>query len=177
MEFTLTDRGRRLAEVEIEQLEAMLDARLPDDYRRFLQENNGGSIEDGQFGKLVIEYFYGIHERDDVDDIYRVMDALRDEMPVEVIPIAHCAFGDKVCLAVSGPNRGRVYAWEHEGGAPVDDPWLALRGKMFPERYGDDSGSAERSLDWPERPDLTLVAEGFAALLSEFSYVHPNEGC
>lgn len=110
------------SESEINDFEQKWNINLPENYKNFLLENNGGRpAEDLTFpikndpplNLGVINFFYGINagEHNDLDKEMRVHE---DRVPKGFVPIAGDPMGNEICLAVSGEHEGEVYFWEHE---------------------------------------------------------------
>jgi hypothetical protein len=102
--------------------EALLGCRLPPEYRSFLQAHNGGAPDPSAFrppdgdeaGESEVEIFFFLTDKPVHESLARQFEWSRSEMPHHLIPIGEDAFGNRVCLAVRGPNAGRVYFWDHE---------------------------------------------------------------
>ncbi len=105
----------------IEALEASLGATLPEDYRNFLLEHNGGLVEpdvfevqgDPNVTKSSIQILHGIAPGD-YFDINKQISIFENRIPSGTIPIGHDPSGNLLCLAVSGPRAGTVYFWDHD---------------------------------------------------------------
>lgn len=116
--------GPSIDEVTVARFERRIGTRLPDDYRAFLLEHNGGKPKlrcftfadrKGPYTDGAIRAFAGLGEPEyyDLEKLYGTY--YEDgRVPGEVLPIAVDSFGNLVCLAVRGAHRGRVYFWDHE---------------------------------------------------------------
>jgi hypothetical protein len=165
----MTDSGPCVTEEALATLETKLQARLPAPYRRFLRKYNGGRPEPSYFQRFTLHTFYSVGLRAKMHDLLANQRRMRKWLPDEVIPIADDDFGNEICLAVRGKNRGKVYFWDHEGGPPDDDPWLRLRHLIY--REGDQPKEPLAKtirIDWPGHPDLTLIAGSFTEFLDSF---------
>ena len=102
-------------------MEAELGISLPEQYREFLLNHNGGYPEPDAFpihGNAsdehgLVHYFLSIHE----GDVYNLMSYVRrfeGRVPEDLLPIALDPGGDLIVLSILGANRGKVYFWEHE---------------------------------------------------------------
>jgi cell wall assembly regulator SMI1 len=111
----------------IRQAESRLGVTLPDDYKAFLREQNGGEpemnfLEGGDdIGGAHVRYFLsaGPNEVEDVDDLESTASAYwgpEHQLDPGVLPIGEDAFGNLICLKVSGEDYGAVYIWDHEKG-------------------------------------------------------------
>lgn len=109
-----------LAEDRLHRLETALGQRLPDDYRAFLIEHNGGQPEPSLFtiseeeGSDVVQEFLGLHDGPRFLQLDNTWADHREWMPETLLPIALDPGGNMVCLGVSGEERGAVYFWDHE---------------------------------------------------------------
>ena len=112
----------------IRQAESRLGVTLPDDYKSFLQQQNGGEPE-GNFleggddiGGAHVRYFLsagpnGIEGLEDLESVrweYSPDGNADYVLDPSVLPIAQDAFGNLICLKVSGEDYGAVYIWDHE---------------------------------------------------------------
>lgn len=113
-----------LQAADMERVEKRLGTRFPEDYRKFLLKFNGGHPEpcsfrfkgaDGFENESLIGRFYAIHdEKDDNFETTHTFFKNNGRIPPNVAPIAYDPFGNRVCISLSGPDRGTVYFWDHE---------------------------------------------------------------
>ena len=102
--------------------EKSLGITLPDDYKQFLLQNNGGypseelvfTLDDSQ---SVLSHFYTLGLP--TDDILSLEECLKQfvvtrRIESNYLPIADDAFGNQLCLRLSGREHGQVYFWDHE---------------------------------------------------------------
>lgn len=105
---------------ELEAFEAELGEPLPEDYRRFLIECNGGYVS----GIAGVHHIGGLRP----EDLYSLQLAREnlqgDELriPLALLWIMDDNFGNAICLGLTGKHRGRVYLWDHEN-EPDPDEW------------------------------------------------------
>lgn len=104
----------------LEQVEKRLDIHLPDQYRQFLLKHNGGKPTPDLFkcangGSSFVHKFLAIHDGP-YDNFEQENSSFRANkaVPDNIIPIACDAFGNYVCLSVSGADIGALYFWNHE---------------------------------------------------------------
>ncbi|MGE3726260.1 MAG: SMI1/KNR4 family protein [Candidatus Sericytochromatia bacterium] len=142
-----------ISDKELERVERKLKITLPESYRRFLLEINGGGPKPNHFEtekSLGSEIFlYGITPHEEpisseygdllLENMNNVL-----EMPVGMITIASNIFGDEIFLSVSGPDNGSLYWWMHD----------------HPD-YSDEYGR-------PRRENLALIASDFEAFINSF---------
>jgi hypothetical protein len=115
--FEYPDGHRPATEQDVTHLEMAITAVLPADYRAFLLQHNGGYPKPSGFcnGQEVVNSFFGFCEKNNclLCNFYMT----RTVLPFDVIPIAGDPFGNYICLATSKPQAGKVFFWDHEGGA------------------------------------------------------------
>jgi hypothetical protein len=132
--YTFRNVSRPLTEADIEGFETNLGIRLPDGYRSFLREVNGGypqnegfSYGDGRSFMLQrlypltneIESYFNLHSLNHADC----------DAPSGFLVIGTSSFGDPVCLGVAPPNENKVVYLDHEERDPDkvdDDPMLGV---------------------------------------------------
>jgi cell wall assembly regulator SMI1 len=119
---TLTVNKPMTDEAHVVTLESRLKCSLPEDYREFLLQHNGGRPRERAFQfKLrtgvgtdsVVDWFLSIYDGE-FSNLEQVLDTFRDRLPSDVLPIARDPFGNLVLLGLGGKVRGKVYFWDHE---------------------------------------------------------------
>ena len=112
-----------LEEARLRQWEASEGISLPDDYRTFLLETNGGrpkqrcfdyADESGPYTDGAIQAFHGIHG-ETYNRLDKIAETSKAVVPGSFLPIASDSFGNSICLGISGPERGKVYFFDEEG--------------------------------------------------------------
>ncbi len=92
---------------------------LPNDYRYFILEHNGGRPEPRYYNfkeQLVgsdVHTFFGIYK----DPNYNLLCKLRDmgsRIPCDCFPVACDSCGNLICIVIKGSDRGKIYFWDHE---------------------------------------------------------------
>jgi ankyrin repeat protein len=155
---SIKQRGKKLTEKRLAQLEKKLGIRLPDSYRAFLLEYNGGTPEPNGLCRKrkknpteVCHYFLQVDSGRDHDDWSRLFEQMKDKeapvLPLRLAPIATDPFGNFFCISVSGKDAGKIYFWHHEESFIPDPPR-----KVVP----DDSG-------------ISLMADSFDDFLNQFA--------
>lgn len=99
---------------------------LPEQYKHFLRQHNGGRPVLGEFivpnwGDSIPNNFYGIGSGD-IYNIERCISSFGDVIPAEMIPIADDPGGNQICIGVVGSARGRIYFWAHDDWDDDDNP-------------------------------------------------------
>lgn len=106
-----------LDEKFLSSVEQFWQFKLPQDYRKFLLCYNGGypckTIFNFDDSSSVIDCFYGFMK----DFIKNILIKYRDigiRYPINTLPIGDDVFGNLILLSVKGPDRGKIYFWDHE---------------------------------------------------------------
>lgn len=128
--------GARVTEADISRYEHEFGYELPEDYRRFLVDVNGGrpSLERSVFrlreGRCTLMSLLGLSDLEDYENdlaaIQRITGDSRDDLPKEVIAIGF-VFHGLVLLVVDGPRRGEVWFLDtlnSDDDADVQDDWF-----------------------------------------------------
>lgn len=131
----MSDSGAPLTEEQISAYEARLGRPLPQDYRNFLLQHNGGYPDpsdfemqspfksDGDFG--TVDWFLGIDVSEPTLGLEYVLQTFADRIPPRLFPIARDPGGNLICLSSGGEDLGTVYFWDHEReseeGAPATE--------------------------------------------------------
>lgn len=124
MEPTWDDRYYPLDNLELEELEALIGAELPSDYREFVQKYGGASFGENiveikgiepvppNIGKAEFGTFYG--NKECKAKLLWYKHVLKDRMAENMIPIGNDLAGpNSFCLGVSGTDRDKVYMWDY----------------------------------------------------------------
>ncbi len=128
----ITERLSQIGATEqsIARLESELGFPLPDDYRRFLVDFNGGRPEPSGFlfetsegsSDSAIRYFFTL----DNDEYYGILENLRDykdRIPEGLMPIACDPFGNLVLIDLGAKAVGTIYFWDHEKESMEEPTW------------------------------------------------------
>lgn len=119
-----------LTERELRVFEERLGEPIPEPYRRFLLEHNGGKPdrkifrfvdEIGELRGDIISYFLAVNEGYP-EDIESTLERRRKRIPPDLFPIASTVCGDQVVIGSRGPRAGKVYYWDHELEAMPGEP-------------------------------------------------------
>lgn len=112
--------GSPTNEEAIQRLEKIISAKLPDDYRKFLLDHNGGRPKpDGvpvpkhPEKILPIMVFHGIAVDVETSCIDWNLEVMRNRLPDKMLPVATSDFGDLYCMDLSDKHYGYVYFWDH----------------------------------------------------------------
>ncbi|MDI1445706.1 SMI1/KNR4 family protein [Polyangium sp. 6x1] len=117
----ITDRGEPLSEQALQELEEKLGVRLPEPYRRFLQEYNGGrpdpdilDIAGAPFMGADVKEFFGLgREYESEDLLWNNEEWKRASLGDDVLAIARDSGGSLFGIVTEGEQRGRVYYFDY----------------------------------------------------------------
>jgi len=141
--------GPSLTALDLQEFEQRLGYLLPEEYKTFLLQYNGGTPIPNTY-KIVgwtepcslVNEFNGIIP-DQYNDIEENIELLEGRLPNGFIPIADDPGGSSLLLSVDKDTYGKVYYWDHE-----NEPY--------------DGG--ERLQDYP---NIFFVADSFSDLLDQ----------
>jgi hypothetical protein len=147
----MDERGPHVAEPAISAFEAELGTTLPEDYRAFLLDVNGGRtarshrvftmrMRKVREDETVLNSLNSLNDPDTQFDLATQWRWERQWLPREVIPVGYDGFGGTVVVVVAGPRRGQV--WFLDGADPRSE------------------GSNPR-VEWFEQRDVSKVADSF----------------
>lgn len=100
--------------------ESSLKERLPETYRQHLLKYNGGKWEPKCFvisdeeGESSVHSVYGLHSGPEYCRLDAAQKIFSDRVPKDLLAIASDAFGNQICLGISGKRREAIYFWDHE---------------------------------------------------------------
>lgn len=111
--------------------EKELGVSLPDEYRQFLLEHNGGTPVPAGFrvageGMSSVENLYGLNDGPDYQQLQEIGVIYRRRMPPGLLPIGDDPNGNVLCLGLAQACRGHVLFWDHERELPALDPISAM---------------------------------------------------
>ncbi|MGH3738914.1 MAG: SMI1/KNR4 family protein [Micromonosporaceae bacterium] len=108
--------GYRRREAPAQQAKlAELDQRtghtLPDDYRAFLAEGDGGRFQDNSEAAKTI---FGVGDVPDWADLWEVLEVYANRVPGWLLPVASDEYGNLFCVSLRDTDKGSVWFWDHE---------------------------------------------------------------
>jgi hypothetical protein len=147
----MNERGPRVGETAVAAFEAQLKAKLPDDYREFLLDVNGGQparshcvftmrMHKVREDQTVLNSLNSLDDPDDRFNLAVRWKRARAWLPSEVIPVGYDGSGGTVVVVITGPRRGQI--WFEDGLDPRPE------------------GSNPR-VEWFDRRDVSKIADSF----------------
>ena len=119
----ITDRLSPASETDLAALEASLGCRLPDDYRQFVLDCNGGHVggllwfygrtPTGEMVDAGIHHIGGLREESYLSLTW-ARDCHAGRIPDDLLWIMDDPFGNAICLCIRGESRGLIFFWDHE---------------------------------------------------------------
>lgn len=144
-------RGPVVDDVAVQAFEAVIGAKLPDDFRGFLLDVNGGRTGEDAAVFLVgrdqtnLNSLLSLNEPVDARDLATRNATIRADLPLELLLIGNDDGGSRVCLCIRGDHRGEV--------------WYLDTANRRPE-------GANPHVPWHARRDMTKLADSFAAFMA-----------
>jgi hypothetical protein len=142
-------RGPVVSESDIAAFEARFGWRLPDVYRRFLLEVNGGRLadENARFADGVVNMLLSLNAIEhEVDDLLATLLRTRRESPSpDLLPVGYDEGGAPILVVVAGDRRGEIWMENTSDPRPPD---------------------ANPRVDWWQRRDMWKLADSFEEFLS-----------
>lgn len=119
MEIINANQFGSLSQNRLEEFEKRIQSTLPQDYRDFLLQYNGGKPDPSFFWIVPekdgseIERFYGIHNQTWYS-LETYAGEQRYGLPPSMLPIANDGTSNFICLGISIQQYGEVYFIDHE---------------------------------------------------------------
>lgn len=104
----------------LDQLEDEVGLHLPDEYRRYLLQQDGGRLENNS---QAIKSFFGLGA--DVPEhrsMWAKLETYHDRLPPWLLPVASDAFGNLLAISLRPGDLGSIWFWDHEREAPEGEP-------------------------------------------------------
>jgi hypothetical protein len=145
----MEQRGPRVTDAQIRAFEQSYGHRLPDDYRQFLLDVNGGGpdIANCEFDQGVVNRLFSLDDtEDDSSDLATRANRERASLPSpDLLFIGHDDFSNSILLALAGEHRGEVWFMLTDDDVRPDD--------------------ANPRVLWHDRRDMRKVADSFEQFL------------
>jgi len=145
---TISERGPQVTGAQIAAFETAFGYKLPEDYRAFLLEVNGGqpAATNCEFSKGVVNNLFslenGDHEGSDLQ--VRAERARKDLPSPSLLFVGHDDGGARLLIPLEGEHRGQV--------------WFQIKSER-PE-------DANPRVLWHDRRDMTKLADSFEEFMS-----------
>ncbi|MDI1449639.1 SMI1/KNR4 family protein [Polyangium sp. 6x1] len=114
------DRGEPLSEQSLQELEEKLGVRLPEPYRRFLQEYNGGrpepdilDIAGAPFVGADVHELFSVGSECKSGDLLWNKEIFSDRIADHLLPIGDDSGGSLYGIVTKGEERGYVYYFDY----------------------------------------------------------------
>src|ERR671922_1406841 len=103
-----------LQAIELNDFEIANNIKLPNDYRNFLLEFNGGKPipNRNENPDTIVTYILGMHNGDYYASLYKHIDMFKDRLPLSTFPIATDPFGNLFIMSVHSGGYGHIYFWD-----------------------------------------------------------------
>jgi hypothetical protein len=140
----MKERGPQVTEAQIRAFEQSYGHPLPDDYRQFLLDVNGGQPDraNREFAHGVVNNLFSLDDTEDSGDLATRANRSRPMLPSpDLLFIGHDDCGNRLLLALAGEHRGEV--------------WYMLTGD---DARPDD---ANPRVLWHDRRDMRKLADSF----------------
>lgn len=125
MDIIIPNPYGQLSYESLSMFEKKLGARLPDSYRQFLLQFNGGKWSkklfhiSNEYGNSLIHHVYGIHDGPGHCQLDSAFERFKSIIEDCCLPIADDDGGNEICIGIHDKNRGKIYFWDHETGALI----------------------------------------------------------
>ncbi len=166
----LQDSHDPLIDVDLARFERSIGARLPEQYRAFLLETNGGWFPhqvvfvspgvDFRTDCLAVAELYGLSkDADSLDDLSGTYRVVHQQLPEGFIPIANDGVGNQICIVASDRDFGAIWLWDHESG--FSNQWPPTNSRRIAETFDKffDNLRFYPSHQWEESSPAFLAAE------------------
>lgn len=150
----MTETGPRVTPDDVRRYERELGHDLPEDYRQFLVDVNGGqpALERSVFqfrkDRSILNNLLSLNDPDEGNDlatVQRLSVYSANELPKNALTIGYDAGGSRIVLILAGPHRGQV--------------WFLDLGNPRP------TGLNPR-VEWFDRRDVWKLADSFVEFMA-----------
>ena len=125
----LVDKGADLKAAQIEEFEELFKISIPEAYKTFLVNENGGRPvpatillkTDDSERPFDVEEFLRLEPEDETWGLRSVRLTCLDRIPSELLAIARDGGEDFICIGLSGKRVGEIYIWWSEGQCYPDE--------------------------------------------------------
>ena len=140
-------RGRAVDDATVARFEQQIGHRLPDDYRRFLLEVNGGRLAESarQFSRGVVNQLLSLDDDNESRNLLAVYQRPRPLPSRDLLHIGQDDVGARLLLTLAGDHCGEVWLQDTSDPRPDD---------------------ANPRTAWHDRRDLCKVAASFTEFMA-----------
>jgi len=120
MTVAYLEREAPAPEEQIERLERRVGGRLPDEYRGFLRQQDGGRLADNTDA---VKEIFGLGSNvPEFASLWHKLDVYNGRVPEWLLPVAEDEFGNLFAISTRDDDFGSVWFWDHEEEADEGEP-------------------------------------------------------
>ena len=93
--------------------------RVPDDYRSYLLQQDGGRLIDNS---EAVKYIFGLGDVPDYMSMQGKLRTYHDRVPRWLLPVARDEYGNLYAISLRDSDSGSVWFWDHEREADEGEP-------------------------------------------------------
>lgn len=148
------DPGPKADEAAIARFEQAIGTRLPEEYRLFLAEVNGGRPTKAhrtfrlRRGETTLNSLFSLEHSTGGRNLAERNETIRDDLPPELISIGSDDGGARILLCISGEHRGEVW---------------------YMDTIDRRSEGANPRVLWHDRRDMIRLADNFRAFMASLT--------
>tara|TARA_B100001094_G_scaffold117190_1_gene113040 strand:+ start:7730 stop:8224 length:495 start_codon:yes stop_codon:yes gene_type:complete len=121
MQYKIKKKTGPIGKQRVQDFESQLGVILPEDYFKFLCENDHcyteadvfDFIKDGRKNTSILHGFFGF-DAPSYGDIVQHLQVRKGRIPSFMLPIASDPGGNDILIGIKGEYRGHIYFWDHE---------------------------------------------------------------
>lgn len=150
----MNERGPSITKAAVAAFEAWLGVTLPEDYRTFLLDVNGGRTARShrlfhiRNDRTILNSLNSLNDPDEQFDLATRWQRARAWLPNEVLPVGYDDGGGTVVVVVTGPRRGQV--WFLDGVDPRPE-------------------ESNPRVEWFDQRDVSKVADSFREFMTNLT--------
>lgn len=133
MEFLYSQQ--KLSILELEEFEQKFKIKLPQGYKNFILQYNGGQPKPNMSFGIRVHMFQSIKYyetfNNTVEDTIEMLQILEQVLPEHLFPFAHDEGGNQLCISLSEDDYGSVYMCYFDYGEPIPIHYLCSSFEEF----------------------------------------------